>query len=183
MNDNYWAEFYDTFRRTKPSDFAVWAEPRITGGLVYDFGCGDAADLRYFLANGHTIVGIDPQYMHNYTAENYMGSHWCRPDDTVYARWFLHAVEQSVEDQLLEWTQGQLLVEARVVGDSLDDTHYRRPLNPEVFVPKLYNLGYTIHYFEVSRSFSPGFAEDSPLLFRLNATRKGVLVTSTLPHN
>ena len=104
MNDSYWAEFYKTFSRPEPSDFAIWAEPRITGGLIYDMGAGDCMDTQYFSDLGHDVVAIEP-CIFGYGAEGYMKYGTCGTGNTVYARWFLHAVEEEVEDQLLEWTQ------------------------------------------------------------------------------
>lgn len=169
VNEEYWKNYYATHEQQEPSAFAVWARPRVKGVLVIDVGSGDGRDTEYL--DG---VGVEPtneQAAFPMSAQVFMSGWTSLPTDTVYARWFLHAVEEEVEDQLLEWTQGQLLVEARVEGDKVDDTHWRRPINTTKFLEKLIRLNYEITYFEVSRNFAPpGF----PLLFRVDAKRKGV---------
>jgi hypothetical protein len=164
----YWEKFYETFERNEPSPFAEWARPRITGTRVYDIGCGNGRDTAYLEA-----IGVDPMSpqganFSHLTAETFFECWESFPSDTVYARWFLHAVEERVEDELLEWTQGQLFVEARAIGDELDGSHYRRPINPEVFLQKLLDFDYEIIYYELGRSFS----YETPLLFRVEAYRK-----------
>lgn len=166
-NEAYWTDYYQTHEVLPPSPFAVWAKPRIRGCWVWDIGCGDGRDTVYLKA-----CGVDPHAPNSWgrmQVEDLMvfsGGH----HDTVYARWFLHAVEEDVEDKLLNWTRGQLLVEARVIGDDVDNTHWRRPIDPDAFLAKLVALNYSVKYFEVDRGFSV-VGDDDPLLLRVDAQR------------
>lgn len=167
-NEDYWRDYYLKAERQPPSDFAVWAKPRIRGSLVWDIGCGDGRDTGYL-----TAVGVDPFSPPPHAPakfEDFAKEHECSPSDTVYARWFLHSVESEVEDQLLDWTKGQLLVEARVKGDNTDDTHWRRPVDPDHFWRKLHSVGYDVLYFSVRHGYSK-VGDDDPYLLRVDAQR------------
>lgn len=176
MNESYWSNFYSNeFHETKPSDFAIWARPRIKGRVVFDMGCGNGRDTEY-LAQEHVTMGIDPcaplsDTYARWTCEYFVRNTIPLPTDTLYARWFFHAVTEDVEDGLLDWIQGQLIMEARAVGDVMDVSHYRRPLEPSAFLTKLFDRGFTLNYFELSRDFSHWGEDSTPLLFRLEATK------------
>lgn len=173
MNAEYWREFYKTPMTTRPSDFAISVEPLIMNMLVYDMGCGNGRDTEYFRSLGHDVIAID-QHL-GIAAEDYMNLNKCY--GTTYARWFLHAVEEEVEDQLLDWAVSQLFIETRIVGDTPDDTHSRRLIDPDVLAQKLLDRRYEITYFKISRGFSPHETDETPLLLRLHADRKGVTVS------
>jgi hypothetical protein len=93
---------------------------------------------------------------------------WC---DLVYARWFLHAVEEYIEDALLEWCKGTIFLEFRIVGDWVDKTHVRRLINQNELLSKMEKMGYEIMYAEVSTRFSPS-DHDQPLLMRVEGRKK-----------
>ena len=175
INEKHWTEYYATHERQGPSEFAKYVSGRLRGNFLFDFGCGDGRDTLFLDAFVPTM-GIDPcappgmWYFRQASAEDFMVVQPSTPDTITYARWFLHAVHEHTEDRLLEWTKGQLLVEARVEGDDVNNDHWRRPLNAKRFLEKLLRLRYDIRYFEISRNFSP---PGSPLLLRVDALRKG----------
>lgn len=182
MNDvefDYWAKFYNRFKNTDPSPFCRWALPRIWGAMVFDVGCGNGRDTEK-IAEALPVMGIDPHApsfraefrYHQITIEDFMPLVPCSPVDTVYARWFFHSVEEQVEDAVLDWTKGQLLVESRaydLLEDPPDD-HYVRPLNPDAFVAKIEKIGFNVDYYAVDRGWSM-MGEEDPLLMRVEAHR------------
>lgn len=181
MNDvefEYWRKFYERGSTFEPSDFCKWALPRITGSTVFDLGCGNGRDTEY-IARELPVMGVDPHApkfkaefrYHHMPVEEFMVLVPCHQFDTVYSRWFFHAIDEELETRILDWTKGQLIIEARVVNDDpLPADHYRRPLDPDKFLKKLENWGYQLEYFEVGRGMSV-VGDDDPELMRVDAYR------------
>jgi len=174
MNKEYWEEYWRTHEVLAPSSFAKWARPRMEGIYVFDVGCGNGRDTTY-LAEQHRTIGIDPfapnsllyrQLTWQQMLEEYPDSEW----NTLYARFFLHSIEEHEEAELLEAWQGQVFIEARELGDDIDDTHWRRPISSELLVDEMISMGYQIKYYEISDEFSIQ-GDDKPLLFRIEAKR------------
>lgn len=117
-NKKYWNEFYKTAEFKEQSTFADFCLPYIDGDFV-DLGCGDGRDLRFFLKQGKIGYGVDASnegvlllrsdvlaYMKNTPAPK-----------NVYTRFFWHAIDRTVQKEILTWTSGRLFIEARTTKD------------------------------------------------------------------
>ena len=180
MNDveyDYWAKFYRRFDNSTPTPFCLWALPRMKGSVVFDLGCGNGRDTEK-IAEILPVMDVDPHApslmaefrYHQTTVEDFIQLVPCSPHDTVYARWFFHAITEAVEDKVLDWCKGQLFVEARVESVNVLDNHYRRPLDPAIFAAKLIVREFEIDYLEVQQGWSK-VGEDDPWLMRVEAHR------------
>lgn len=57
-----WGTFYTRHADevpTTPTPFAPWAQERLTGTLVFDMGCGNGRDSKFFYDNGMRAIGLD----------------------------------------------------------------------------------------------------------------------------
>jgi len=181
VNAEYWKEYYKDRTRGDTSQFAKWVRPRITGRRTFDVGCGDGADT-LFLAETEFVRGFDPAGPEGpMITQDYHTAMWeegYRPgrDDTLYARWLFHSVPGSVMHQILEDWPGELFAETRVLPGSVDDSHWREPVDEGEHRALLIRLGYSIRYWEVSDKFSPmplhrDERQRNPLLLRVWAYR------------
>lgn len=162
QNLDYWRSFYSKEHTMEPSPFARFARPLVRGLLV-DIGCGNGRDTAYFLETGDAI-GIDPATVGGNALD-------LPPADTYYARFFFHSVPEEVEDAVLDQVEGLLLAECRAVGDdSFTDDHYRRLIEPNVFLSKLIDGGFVIKYFELGHGLAV-YGDEDPLVFRVVAER------------
>ena len=181
VNAEYWEEYYKGMERPGPSRFAEWVRPRIDGKRTFDVGCGIGRDTVY-LAETEFVRGFDPQAPNSSMFTR--GDHttvWSEgygpdEDDTLYARWFFHAVPRTVVHDILQDWRGELFAESRVLPGPVDNSHWRDPLNVSEHRALLIRLGYGIKYFEVSDQFSPlpdheNPMQRNPLLLRVWAYR------------
>ena len=174
MNEAYWKTYYENHERLVPSSFAEWARPLIRGEFVVDMGCGDGRDTNHLRAS-MPGVGVDPNAP---DGEQYIRQNWFEwiednppsGDDTLYMRWFAHAIPFYELYELISRWEGQVLIEARLAGlrgDAVDDTHKRWPVNSSHLMIGMLTKGYEIRHYEEGYFSEP----DSPLLFRLDAQK------------
>ncbi len=178
-NEEYWKEYYESHDMEPPSTFAMWARPRIAGDTVFDVGCGNGRDTVY-IKEKHEVIGFDPfaPWVETVTGSLFQRRTWRQMlrvypptgNDTLYARWFFHAIEATEQDELLRRWRGQLFVEARDDGGEHPTDHWRRPVDSATLVEHLRQLEYKIDYYKVSNEFSV-VGKDKPLLFRVQANR------------
>jgi len=190
-NEQYWKEYYKTHDRQEPSSFARWALPRVTGSAIVDMGCGDGRDTGYLIIAqpGYLhempvagvqpvvpVLGVDPAitkgpFTLNITIQEFTKQYKAMEEKqsaTLYMRWFLHAVKPRLWRPLLEVWEGQILVEARLQGDtSYGDSHPRYPIDTDELFPLLDEWGYDVDHYEEGDFGEP----TKPSLFRLDATR------------
>ncbi len=106
----------------------------------------------------------------------------------VYSRWTMHAIDEAAEDRTLEQVANMLepgglfFVEARSIRDDLYGKgehlgghayftdHYRRFMDPEVFMSKLKALGFVIERWEESRGLAV-YKDDDPMIVRVVARK------------
>ncbi len=170
MTQEYWQEYYAMRNQQEPSNFAYWVRPRILGDVLYDIGSGDGRDTFFFNETVKT-VGIDPAGRDVCQSfEKYAEQNECKPNSTVYARWFLHTVPEDIEDLLLTWTSFQLFIEAREAKGDHPDNHYRRPIDMERLLAKLQAMGYLTYYASRGYGFSVQ-GDDDPYLLRVEARK------------
>jgi hypothetical protein len=167
MNEEYWIKYYKETPKQDPSNFAKFCLSHIPeGSKIIDLAAGDGRDTDLLCTKG-VCIPVEP---HNDSiALNYLEE--VEYTDVVYARWFFHAVEENIEDKVLQWCKNHcvtLMTEIRA-EKSDDDSHERRVIDSNEFLGKLVRLGFDIAHYEKSRGFSK-VGDDDPLLFRVIAT-------------
>jgi SAM-dependent methyltransferase len=205
---DYWDEYYAsraTRVRRLPSQFAAF----VAGELdqrhrVIDIGCGDGRDAIFFASYGHDVVGVDASHtaveacrlLADSLGEGatFIVSRIDEPGlaarirgdagpRVVYARFFLHAITEAEEEDLLDLAAaisdpGDLLaVEYRTVRDSsgakVTKTHYRRFVLPAAFEARALALGFDVTYAVEGFGFAKYRQDDAYVartLFRRHAT-------------
>lgn len=187
MNKEHWKKFYQEAPPRFPSDFACLCYPLIPKhSRILDVGAGDGSD-DLMLKDRGSVLAIEPntdapgsidgvmQFVGSF--EDYIRS---KPEfipEVIYARFFLHAVEEEVEAALLRYAEvckATLMLEFRAKGDVVpDDGHTRRPIDPFDLVNNLITeRGYIIKYFDVDHDLSI-YGDSNPYLARVIAEYKG----------
>ena len=178
---DYWDEYYaamGTPVRKLPSQFATF----VAGELgerhrVLELGCGDGRDAMFFAAYGHEVIGVDASHTaieacrrlaetlgedasfvvaridEPGLADRIRGD---RGPRIVYARFFLHAITEAEEEDLLDLaaalteTGDLLAVEYRTVRDSsgakVTKNHFRRFVLPAAFEARALGRGFDVIY-------------------------------------
>lgn len=185
MDDsNYWNEFYSGASAREliiPSQFAAFVASEFAQlhNAVVDVGCGTGRDTMFFERVGLVPVGIDASQSAiencRMRAEGSKGRFICAPvsdpnlvaqvraelntsdDLLVYARFFLHAIDDDAETAFLSFARelvgasGKLAVEFRTRRDrelsKVTPTHFRRYIDPLTFAAKSSTLGFAVNYF------------------------------------
>jgi SAM-dependent methyltransferase len=175
MNKEFWEKVYKDNRvTTEPSSFARFCTPLIRGSVV-ELGCGNGRDVHHFSRNGLSAYGVDAanedifiikQDVAQFIKEN-------TSPENVYTRFFWHAIEPSLQDEILSWVHGRIFIEARTIHDkpkNIVGKHKRYLVDNKKLVKKMEALGYNILSHEHGYGFSPFHGED-PHLFRIVADR------------
>ncbi|NVZ10747.1 class I SAM-dependent methyltransferase [Allochromatium humboldtianum] len=110
--------------------------------------------------------------------------------DTVYSRFVLHAIPEDIEDIVLDFCDrllargGRMLHEFRTIRDPLMEQgeilspherltdHYRRFIDPEVFLGKLMQRGWKVIFFTESKGLAK-LGDDDPVVARVVAEKRG----------
>ena len=200
---DYWNAYYERKAVSKhPSDFAKFISKYVKPGYkLIDLGCGNGRDSIYFHDIGLKVTAIDSSKEAIASIDNALSifavcddfvtakALYCVDYDYCYARWSIHSINQTQQDELLPnifnalKDDGLLFVEARTVNDSkygygkklgenefFSDGHYRRFIDVAVFKEQLIETGFEVIYCEESNEFSL-MANDSPTLMRLIAKK------------
>ena len=111
-NAEYWEKFYssdEASKLTSPSDFAVFTDQYLISKhperniKLLDMGCGNGRDTFFFHRQGYSEVrGIDIVCPANriFTQGDVIEN--IQKSDVFYMRFFAHAIEESLLDELLE---------------------------------------------------------------------------------
>ena len=178
----YWDGFYkkDLSEIERPSQFAAFvaSEFRYIDTIV-DVGCGSGRDSLFFATHRHRVCGVDASASAVALASRRaqaMGLANCRfvqadasqplapqlaaalPEGSVqrlvYARFFLHAVDERTQTAFLASASdlGQTLaVEFRTNRDSqgarVTPTHYRRYIKPMTLIAEAQTRGFEVVYY------------------------------------
>lgn len=189
MNEEYWKRHYKNADRQEPSDFARFCFSRIPRkSRILDVGAGDGRDAALLSNCGHVTM-IEPNNDLASCAKDYGIAFFhssfkdfamdekieVLPRAVIYARWFLHAVTPDVECMLLDYAQekkAMLMAEFRVFGDTHDDTHDRRLIDPVILTKKLLDRNFIINHLSTGRNYS-AYGKNNPLLGRVIAQHEG----------
>jgi glycerophosphoryl diester phosphodiesterase len=209
ITDVHWREFYRDHDPAAASPFARFISDQLTPpGVVIEFGCGTGRDSLHLAAQGWSVLGTDRAReaidRAEAAAQRFNGSSSIRFDTAdaasaadvrsclarheeflqtdnlvVYLRFFLHAIEETVERTLFKTLAGALsrgftlCAEFRTVEDralaKAYGSHYRRYIDHERLAKRLSDEhGFHVGYLEAGHGFSPHDGED-PHLARLIA--------------
>lgn len=176
MNHEHWKKFYKFRVAGVPSNFAKWVNNYMKGDIV-DLGCGSGRDLRYFYNMGLHIKGVDqvdlpnPNYVKSDVGEYIRNN---ESPDTVYTRFFWHAIERELQLEILKWTKDMLLIEARTTEDrnrmKIHDNHDRNFVDVGQLVVDLKANGFQIIRLEEGLGFSR-YRKENPHLVRVIAQK------------
>ena len=210
----YWDKFYSEEEVTnQPSHFAKycfdnhivpsWFPDGITkqpDTHMLELGCGNGRDSNFFAQSNIKVTAVDLSKqvtnIEKYTQDNPNFINGDAIDvikksekiNYVYMRWFLHAIKEEEETNILKESynklneNGLMFIEVRSIHDHLFgkgikisdkeyiDTHYRRFHKTDELLLKLKNIGFDIIYNIESNGFSK-FKGDDPVLIRVIATK------------
>lgn len=183
--DSYYAQRGDG-RRMPPSQFSVFVAGEMPQGVdtVVDIGCGDGRDSFLFLSAGYEVVAIDASAVAVEVCRDWLANrHEARASQAqfaqvpigpgtgarldkmleqadaivVYARFFLHAVDEKAEQELfaalevLRHKVALVAFEFRTDRDKQQTKatpdHYRRFITPTDVVQRAVLAGYELEYF------------------------------------
>lgn len=174
--NTYWNSFYENKKmgiEGIPSQFAAFVASELSDvNCLYDFGCGAGRDSFFFSRHLDKVVGVDGSASAVKFCEDkrneqkinnieFIKSDVSKIDDCnqlithmlsqkgnkiLYARFFLHAIDEMAEDNFLMIASrfieqgGTVALEFRTNKDELlakvTDSHYRRYINPMIFIQK-----------------------------------------------
>ncbi len=204
----YWDEYYArgaSPARRLPSQFAAFVAGELEGRhRVIELGCGDGRDAIFFATYGHEVVGVDasPTAIDRCrrlaaTLNEQATFVVARIDEpglaarikgdttprVVYARFFLHAITEAEEEDLLDLAAtiadpGDLLaVEYRTIRDlsgaKATGTHFRRFVLPAAFEARALGRGFDVTYSVEGFGFAKYRQDDAYVartLFRRHAS-------------
>jgi SAM-dependent methyltransferase len=195
----YWERYYAGQPRARlpvPSQFAVFVQGELSGStFIVDIGCGTGRDSLFFATHDNRVVGVDGATaavekskaaarelgLSVEFVNNSVGSpdllprlELLRADLTntlIYARFFLHAIPENVEEDFLELASklcrpgDHLAVEFRTVRDislsKVTPDHYRRFIEPASFLARTTHRGFSCSYFVEGFGFAKYKADDA----------------------
>jgi len=207
----YWNDFYRGHSSKRPSRFAEFVHEYFAApGALLEFGCGDGVDGVFFARHGWTTFCCDrsapaiSKAQGASTAEFAQSASFATVDVrdgeavqsfvtrslrsaagreplVVYLRFFLHAIDKSVQDGLLDAITSRidrdfyLCAEFRTLEDrhlaKAHNDHYRRYIDHDSLAGQLRRQwGFDIKYHYAGTGLSPHGAED-PHLCRIVAFR------------
>lgn len=183
---SYWNEFYRAKAASlaAPSQFALFVLGETSAdSRILDLGCGTGRDAIYFSSQGRHVVGVDASeaavaHCTKVAKDNGLSARFLtstidaadlldraarefegapRAGMTVYARFFVHAINDEEEMALLRLAAGicskgdLLAAEFRTIRDAqqakVTAEHYRRFVNPLDFMANATSVGFTTEYF------------------------------------
>ena len=190
--DSYYASKTDLLPNSNFSEFVLnYIQKNQT---LIDIGCGDGRDSVYFGAKNILTTGVDvssnaiknnKRLEHRYLKFKILNieriQDYQKEYDHAYCRFLFHAIDEQIENKLLQWLKDniskKIFVETRIKDSTIADieqTHYRRYFSESSFVKKINDIGLNITYSKISKDFSKyktiynvNDLKDNPLLLRL----------------
>ena len=207
-NKFYWNKFYNSEKKNiNPSNFAKFLKKKVIkrSDNILDVATGNGRDAFYFCKYTNFVYGIDKSnvaiklnnrktklkkidnlFFSNSSAEN-ISLFKKRNITLIYARFFLHAIKEKIEDKfLLEMKKyfhkrTKIALEFRTNKDELFKkgrkisqneritSHYRRFIELEKFEKKIKKLKFKIIYKKIGKNLSKT-QNENPHLCRLIMT-------------
>jgi ubiquinone/menaquinone biosynthesis C-methylase UbiE len=204
-NKNYWNSYYKLRENNiNPSNFALFVSKKFIkkDTFILDVGSGDGRDSFFLRKKAKHVLGVDLSNvvikknqlkskrlnLNNIKFKNISSNHLYKIQNKkinfIYARFFIHAINESSEDIFLKNLRKNfknntlIALEFRTIKDVLMKKgkklskyerltdHYRRFIDPKKFEKKLQNLNFKILYKKhgINLSKSPN---DNPHLCRI----------------
>ena len=174
----YWENFYTKEHILEPSDFCKYIVSNYyLPEKVFDLCCGNGRDTYHLSKYTKSVTGVD------YASENkdINNISFIKSDlrdflhsissGSFYCRFGLHAIEEDLEDLILNKGK-KLFLEFRSDKDrDFVDDHYRRLINSHNFINKLRSRDYNIEVFIESQGLAI-FKEFDPYVIRVVCNRK-----------
>jgi len=182
-DEQYWNNFYKNSHLLKPSSFTKFVKPFLPkSGKIIEFGCGNGRDTYHWAKEGYTIVGIDssnqPMNKTNVTfiksdLIKYTRNYNCNLYDIVYSRFFLHSINNTEIDLLLNWSSGLFIAEFRAKEDVplLYPNHYRNLIDGNDFLNLLIEKQFNIIHYSKSNGVAK-FKQENPIVIRIIAKKE-----------
>jgi len=196
----YWNSFYDNEKlgiEVIPSQFAAFVMGEFHDiDNIIEVGCGVGRDALFFASMGKRVIGLDAStaairicesrskseslnasFM-NYDISNnkYSDLELCNfynfsSKTLVYARFFLHAIDEESEGDFFEFCQkvchkkGSIALEFRTERDINQSKetgkHYRRYINSLGFMKRVVRHGFQVDYFVEGFGFAKYKQDDA----------------------
>jgi CheY-like chemotaxis protein len=148
---------------------------------VFDFGCGNGRDTKYWSKKNFSVTGIDQSMRdcsgNNWNIKNsdiidFLDSNKCYKTDITYCRFFLHALEFEKINKLLKWTKGLFMAEFRIEGDEpvLYKEHKRNFVVPRQLQLELLKNSFDILYYIQGYDMAK-YKDENPLVGRIIARK------------
>lgn len=207
-NINYWNKYYYNNNNIYPSNFATFVAKRFIkkDTSILDVGTGDGRDSFYFRKKSKNVFAIDSSDIaikknklkskrlrlkninFRNLSSNKLNKINCKKINLVYARFFLHAINEKNEDIFLKsisknfQTNTIIALEFRTIKDVLMKKgikiskyerltdHYRRFIDPKKFQTKIEKMNYKILYKKLGINLSKN-QNDNPHLCRIIFTK------------
>ncbi|WP_246395718.1 methyltransferase domain-containing protein [Gluconacetobacter tumulisoli] len=199
-HDTHWNRYYASDDVPMlPSQFSVFVASEFPDAdFIVDIGCGNGRDAFFFCKQGYRVVAVDASAAAIESIQDKCGDMagplalQCRIDGAgtaedirrvltdngiegrgvVYARFFLHAIDQTGEDAFLEVCRAistlrdvSVAVEFRTVRDKSlpkeTPDHFRRYLNPPEFVQNAARFGFRTEYLTEGFGFAKYKSDDA----------------------
>ncbi len=215
-NANFWDSYYKELKDNLvwveiPSQFAIFTAGHLEGQQrVADLGCGNGRDGLYFAQIGHHVsffdysseaIAVCKDRAKNANISNANFSVFNVANiaqtesvavqngesfDCLYARFFLHAINEIAERNVLRFAaqvlkpKGRFFIECRTseAGDPPEDQffyengkHYRRMVSIDSLVALAIDFGFTVEYSVVGHGMAK-FRREDPRVLRVILVRK-----------
>ena len=198
-NIKYWNNFYSNSGAVLcPSQFAAHILNEFSSTKkIIDIGYGNGRDSLFFASHGLNVLGIDgslsaisncqriAQHMsldnvnfqeldfdnalsHNEFIKN-IESEWT--DALIYSRFFLHAIDENAEVNLLKFvsnllsSNGYFCLEFRTIKDQYQQketpSHYRRYINIQDFISLSIEMSFKVEYMIEGFGFAKFKSDDA----------------------
>ena len=173
----YWENFYNKKHILEPSDFCKYIVSNYyLPDKVFDLCCGNGRDAYHLGKYAKSVTGVDYASKNedinniSFIKSDLRDFLHSIPSGSFYCRFGLHAIEEDLEDLILD-KGDSLYLEFRSDKDKdfLDD-HYRRLINGNNFLTKLIHKNFEIKYFIESKNLAV-YKQFDPHIIRVICSR------------
>lgn len=180
---NYWKDFYSKKIKdiNKPSSFALWFMKNAKlfeislSKFIYDIGCGNGRDSKYFIRKGFDVISIDVNSKYGLVEDVIQFMSRKLKAGIFYSRFFLHSIS---DIEILDFInmipkKSWFVAEYRVIGDKpvVYKGHKRNFIDQNWLLTVLIQKGYEIRFSQVSRDLAV-YKNENPLIGRVIAYKK-----------
>jgi len=180
LNKKYWENFYKNQHIKTPTSFARFVLNYLNCNFpqynsIIELGCGNGRDTCFFGKQGYKILGVDEATL----SKNMKNVKFIKLNinklffkknkyDIVYSRFFIHAIDDNLINNILKWTKKLFIAEFRAEEDVpiLYPKHYRNKINGNKFINKLIENKFDIVYYNKSKNLA-SYKNENPIIIRI----------------